>query len=425
MSFRLFLAAIVLTLACVATIAQSAPDKPGASPDKPLTSDKTAVAEAGKPAQPAEEQPKANKEEALVPARATNLTVELKGYSGELRIKSIVAPGTPVRQGDVIAELVAPDLEKALMVAGESLEAARWGLRATETSFNLAEASQKMRLENAEQDLMTAKSELQEFLEGARQDRVAQGELGLAGLKASIEDQEDELRQLDALYKGNDLAKESQDIVLKRARRQLDQTKQRQALAKRAHDRLLTYDLPQEEKRLNRAYADREEELRRLRARHKEGVMDMGMGEMHAGLIRARMGLREAEENLRELQGDINALKLVAPHAGLAVIGAVEGNEGLSQPFKVGDKAPRGQPIAGVIDTSKLRVTFKLPVAEVRKGFAIGSDQKVVAAGDERGWDAKVVARGVNAKDGKVAVVLEILNINDQLMPGLTVAIKS
>ncbi len=53
---------------------------------------------------------------------------------------------------------------------------------------------------------------------------------------------------LDRLYKGNELAQESQDIVLKRARRRLKRTKEALKLRQRAHDRSLKYDIPKIEK---------------------------------------------------------------------------------------------------------------------------------------------------------------------------------
>lgn len=217
-------------------------------------------------------------EATLAAARATNATLELRRFNGEVRIKSIVTPGTVVKEGDMLAELTAPELEKSLQIATEQLEAAQWSLKSMELSVKQAEDKAPTRYQAALVELQLAQQELVKFEEGGREDRIANSLMNIEQLKASIADQQEELKQLETLYKGNDLARESQDIVLNRSRRALEQTKERLRLTERGHVRMLKYELPLELHRLKRTVEDRKEEVERQKIRLDAGVLD-GPGE--------------------------------------------------------------------------------------------------------------------------------------------------
>ncbi len=406
LKFARFSFLVALFTAAGLTTVVLAQNRPPRTPDAETSSSTDAAAEAP-----------------LAAARATNATLELRRFSGEVRIKSIVAPGTVVKEGDVLAELAAPDLEKNLQTATEQLEAAQWSLKSLELTVKQAEEKAPARYQAALVELQLAQQELAKFEEGGREDRIANSLMTIEQIKASIADQQEELKQLETLYKGNDLARESQDIVLNRSKRALEQTKERLRLTERGHVRMLKYELPLELHRLKRTVEDRKEEVERQKTRLDAGVLDGPGGELHAALIRARMGLREAQENVAELRRDATALKITAPHGGLAVVGGVEGNDGASQALKVGDRVARNQAVAGVVDTAILRATMRIPVAEAAKGYKIGEQRKVRCAAVEHTANARVSSRAIAAKEGKVAVVLEIDNAAGTLMPGLSVTI--
>ena len=175
-------------------------------------------------AQDANEQPLSGR---VQPVQVTELRVDLEGYGGELKLKTLLAPGMAVKKGDVVAELEAPDYKDALDRARENVTLSEMTAKQLEDSLNYAEESYKQQLERAQRNADRAAQDYDYFVNKQRKETIRNSELGLESAENNITDQEEELKQLESLYKGNDLAKESQDIVLNRSKRRLKVSKER------------------------------------------------------------------------------------------------------------------------------------------------------------------------------------------------------
>lgn len=345
----------------------------------------------------------------LQPTQVTELKIELDGYSGELKLKSLLAPGTKVKKGDVVAELEAPEHADALERAAESVKLSEFSVQSLEESLAYATESYKQQLLRTQRNADRAAQDYDYFMSHQRAENIRNSEMGLESYENSIADQEEELAQLTALYKGNDLAKESQDIVLNRSKRRLKNTKERFEMAKKDHARLLEVGLKRREEDLMLAKQSAELELARVQGDSQKNNTDL-----EGKLIRTRRGLADARKALKDLQGDAGKLQLVAPHDGLVANGGWNGNDGAQTPLTVGDKVSRGQVLATVVDQTTLTLSVSVKL-EGRDKFAPGT---AVVVGEAK-LPGTVKSIGfVVGKGNMVTANIEVENAEGKLLPG-------
>ncbi|CAG0968933.1 hypothetical protein PLCT2_01229 [Planctomycetaceae bacterium] len=365
------------------------------------------------PAQPLETESRTG---IAVAARNTAVNVDLKGYGGEVRIKSIVAPGTLVKEGEAIASVEAPELAEELQNAQAVAQAARNKAAWCEHNLKWEAKLKDVRLARAKLGFESAKAALEEFLAVGKADRITGADLGLRYNQDSIEDQEDELRQLDALYKGNDLAKESQDIVIKRAKRRLEQSRVRLKLVQNDYDRLVKSELPREEQNLKLNLENAKHDYESAVERNTQGL-----SESLSQCIFARLELEGAEKRLQRLLDARQTTEIKAPHAGMVLHAGDAGQDGITATILTGQKISNGQTIAWVLDTSTLRITVGIDPRAVRLAKMQRNTAKVEVKELGISLEARVVGLSSVVKDDKVAAIFEVTPADSGLMHGCKV----
>ncbi|MCB9935706.1 MAG: HlyD family efflux transporter periplasmic adaptor subunit [Planctomycetes bacterium] len=347
----------------------------------------------------------------LQPAQATELKLELKAYGGELTLKSMLAPGMTVKRGEVVAEVSAPEYEDAVMRARENVRLSEMALQLMQEAANSAQESYKLQLERTQRAAQRAEQDLEYFLKVQKQQTIRNSELGLESFDNNIKDQEEELAQLEKLYQGNDLAKESQDIVLNRSRRRLANSKERYEMVKEEHKRLLEVGIVRREEDLRAARDSAAFELARVSSSVTRDNVDL-----QSKLIRSQRGLEDARKALADLEADAGRFKLLAPHDGAVAAGAWNNNDGASQAVRVGDKLGRGAVLATVVDTGKLTVNVNVQPGS-RDKFKAGTQVNVKAGETSAPGVVKAIGFVVN-KAGMVTAVIEVDNSAGALLPG-------
>ena len=354
----------------------------------------------------------------LTPGQVTELKVELKAYNGELRVESILAPGTAVKAGEQVAKLTAPDYELQLERARTNLKLAEWALRPIAEGRAHTERGFTQRHEAARRSAERAEQELKHFVDVDRARSIRNSELNLKSFEFNIADQKQELEQLKRLYKGNDLAEESQEIVLQRAYRRLEVSEERFKISQDEHQRYIDVHMKRRQEDLTAGRDAAALELERLNAEAERGA-----SEYEARLIKATQAVADAAKHLTELEADAGRMSIKAPHDGHVAIGAWGGNDGVSAGIKAGDATSRGAVVASVVDTSKLKLSVNVKV-NARAKFTPGTPVKINDA--ENGLASTGTVTGVGfvvSRSGMVAAHIEVDNSGGTLLPGLKVSV--
>ncbi|MCA8940304.1 MAG: biotin/lipoyl-binding protein, partial [Planctomycetes bacterium] len=185
------------------------------------------------------------------PASTRAVSNPLKSFDGRVTIAELkVENGQSVEAGQLLAVLELSEFEARLKAARTSVEEAHFNLEKAEVALNHERETREYNIAKAEMDVEAAERKLKFFKEFDKEDSIEKGRQRVENAENSIEDQEDELKQLRKLYGKNELATESQDIVLRRSERRLEVSKKNLKIVKNEFKVLREVTIPAEEWRL-------------------------------------------------------------------------------------------------------------------------------------------------------------------------------
>ncbi len=393
---RTLAALAVLATVAVWTAAQDAPSQPSTEPSTTQPSDDNATYEA-----------------TLKAGRTIEYTPNMLAWQGAVRFSSMVDPGTFVNAGDVIYTLRAPGLNAAVQNAERALEIAQKKEASIAFDRKAGLTVRQIRQENLKLAFEKAQFELNDYQQHGRAEAKRKSELRLESTENSIKNQEEELAQLDRLYKGNDLAKESQDIVLNRARRRLAVTKENYAMQKRAHENFVKRGLDERLRALQTALA--EAQHRYESGQKAAEIAELEIADRHADAIR---NVEKAQENLDNLKHDQEMLQRKASSDGYVFAG---NSTGFDVPFTAGQALVRNPTIATQYVTATLAADFSVN-ADDRTNWAVDTVVTVKSNALEIEASGKVIAvHPFTTADGKTRVRVLIDNADGKLPVGLEV----
>ncbi len=233
-----------------------------------------------------------------------------------LAVEEAVPHGTRVKAGDVLIRCKRDDLEKAIrdqesaqLLAEVALQQARQDLRTLEDSLSAELAAAERERNNLEADFQRFVAVERPLLQRAAENNLLSAEFYL-------EYAQEELRQLEKMYKADDLTEETEEIILKRARRDVEQAEFYLVQTRSQTERTLQIDLPRQEIALQDA-------LRRMNVQWEKAKL-----ELPAAVTRARVALQKQEhefaqgaERLEKLRRDLERLVVASPMDGIVYYG--------------------------------------------------------------------------------------------------------
>jgi multidrug efflux pump subunit AcrA (membrane-fusion protein) len=252
----------------------------------------------------------------LEPTQKAEVEVKLKAWSSPLKIKKIVAHGTAVRKGDVLVELDAEKIDKAIKDAQADHEIAQLALRQAEIEFPALEKSLPLDLASAERAKRHADEDLKKFVEVNRPNAEAAVEHNVKMAAHMLEYAREELRQLEKMYRSKDLTEETEEIILKRQRHQVESGEFMLKLATQRRDQLVKVDLPRQEQGLRDSAVKQAVNLEKARE-----SLPLAVNQKRLALAKQRADFARADEKLKDMLADRAAFTVKAPADGVAYYG--------------------------------------------------------------------------------------------------------
>lgn len=301
---RVFVSLLALgILACKSTPTAA----PTAAATPPATRDETAAAKKG-----------FEKVGVLAPVGAAAISLWPEAYSGAFVVLDVRPTGSIVEAGDVIAQLDTRAIDEEIRRAEAELRSKELALTQQRARNELDEASAQRASKNATAALDRAKRALDGYKEKELAFSKRQDELQKRYEQANLEDQRDELDQLELMYKADELVSATEDIVIKRSRRSLENTRLGNELSRdRARYREELEQALQLESRTEE-FQNRTAELAKLlatQALERESRADAE--------TRAVEAAKEARTRLERLRRDRELFEIDAPRAGVLLHGAL------------------------------------------------------------------------------------------------------
>lgn len=236
-------------------------------------------------------------------------------YSGMVADKA-VPQGTMVKQGEPILWLETDKIDEQLTNMEFDLEQARLSLAQAELELESAEAAAPLDLRAAERAKEQADMALEHYLKVDADMARRSADESLKGSEYQVEYAQEELSQLEQMYKADDLTEQTEEIILKRAQRDVARSEFFLELARVRHDRAVNETLPRRKAEMQDA-----NERAALALQRAQATIPRSVEEKRIALQKQRTGLQRQERRYSELQADRELMVVEAPAAGVVYYG--------------------------------------------------------------------------------------------------------
>lgn len=353
----------------------------------------------------------------FAPEKAVEVAYRPEAYGAELEVVEAVEAG-PVAQGATLVRFDTAKVDEQIRAAEAEIGVARESLAKAHEENRLADETTQVALARAEADAKRSEEARRVFREVEAPLRRLEAEHRVQGTRDHIVDQEEELAQLEKMYKADELTEETEEIVLKRSKRSLERSRTSLGFQLERRRLLLEIELPREDEGLEIARRKAAVDWERLRA-----TAPLALAEKRLELEKARAALDRQTTGLARLRADREAMTVTAPVAGFAVPGAFwngkwVGLDDNAKALRPGRRAPANQVLYTVFAPGALRV--RVTVAEaVALRVRPGSPATVVLTADPSVTTAaKVSAVAPVSGDGQHEVWLAPERLDPRTMPG-------
>jgi HlyD family secretion protein len=356
----------------------------------------------------------------------TPISIEPEDWS-KFTVMEAVEHGSRVEAGQTLVTLNREDIDVAISNLEASLKLSELTIQLAETELKTTEKELPLELAAAERAKKLAEEDLRRFLEITRPLSQKSAEFSLKAAEHSLEYQQEELRQLEKMYKADDLTEETEEIILKRARNDMERALFALEQTRSRTQETLDVTLPRQET-VVRETARRQE----LEWESKRITLPLSPDKLRLSLEKLVTERELATKRLTKLKKDRDAMVVKAPSAGIVYYGhcrrgkwSGDANDG---------KLAHGStlmPHATFMTLVKPRPLFirtaagEKELARVRTGT---SGTATVVAFAELKLPAKVASvADVPTADGRfdTKVTVELGDDAAAVMPGMTVAVQS
>lgn len=359
----------------------------------------------------------------LAPVDPFEAKFRLKQFAGGLKVKQVVAHGAPVRAGDVLIQFDTTDIDDAIVMATSELEVARAAGAKQQIDSTLGEQNDAQALAIANDALADAQLAMEWWTKNDSPKFLKQLELQLKNSQFGVEDQEDELDQLKKMYKSEELTNATADIVVKRAVRQLEQSKVMADITAGDVERRRATEFVDRQQQVERGVFSAKQALEALKAQQ-----ELSKVERAAAALKSKMAIKNAEKKLNELEEDKAAMTVKASSEGVALFGNFDGGAWKgSKPdaIKVDEKLDPSNTFMIVFTPGKLKAIAKVEESKVlglEAGRAVKVKPVAIESAEMTGTTAALSP--LTSADGTYPLTVDLENVDPRLMPGMKVKVE-
>lgn len=285
----------------------------------------------------------------------------------DLTVVEAVPHGTRVKSGDVVLRLDADKLREQVedLELDRPMSTTAMELASAELA-NLTEAT-PARLEAARRGRRVANEDEAYFESTGRERREKGAEFGLKSAEQRLANANEELKQLEKMYKADDLTEETEEIVLKRQKFEVEAAQLGLENARLSTERELKTMIPREAENLKTQKRDQdlaqtyaEESLPRTLLRKKLEFEKLGRDQ------------KKAQKRLADMKGDLEKFTVRAPIDGIVMHGACEGGRwttgaGVTKKLVPGGKLMPYEVFMTVVGPDNLQLRAVVPEGELAK----------------------------------------------------------
>ncbi len=343
-----------------------------------------------------------------------------------LKVKKVVPHGSAVMEGDPVLWLETDELDKELEKQKRALVQAELSLRLASEELRFLKESTAMNLDAVDRAAKIAKEELDYFQKVREQQEIKSANMNLKFAKYSLENAQEELNQLQQMYEADDLTEQTEEIILKRAKRAVESAEFSLERAELSHARRLTTLIPREKQALIDAQANAA-----LNRAKSIVTLPMILRSKELDVEKQQRDVEELGRKITELEHDREMMTIFANRSGLIYYGRCVNGKWNEISTRAKQLKPSGTVspktvLMTVVDPTALRVRLSLTqeqLALARQGQLATFKPKAHLNYFSRGKLTEVTP--VLQSDGKFLALATTSSHPDYLItPGMTCQVK-
>jgi len=231
-------------------------------------------------------------------------------------VEEVVEHGARVNKGDVLVALETKKIDEAIRDQELALRLTRLSVEQAEEDVKVLAKSVPMDLASAERSKKHAEEDAKRFLEIDKALSQKSAHFSVKNSTNGLEYAREELRQLEKMYKADDLTEETEEIILKRQRNNVERAEFNLERAKVSSDRTLKVDLPRREVSMTRGLSKA-----RLNWEKARAALPMQLRKKHLDLEKMKYDRKKTQERIGRLKKDRAAMAVKAPMGGIVYYG--------------------------------------------------------------------------------------------------------
>lgn len=235
---------------------------------------------------------------------------------GGLTVVKAVEPGSAVKAGDALLTLDREKIDRAIRDQEADQQLADLGIRMAELDLPIAEKTAPLELAAAERSKARADEDLKKFLTVDKPLAIESAEFSVKNSAHNLEYVQEELKQLEKMYRKKDLTEETEEIILKRQRNQVDSAMFMLKMAQNRHEQTTKVDLPRREQDMHDAAAKANIAWEKARTTNP-----LSVGQKRLALEKAKYERARAAERLANLKKDRELFTVKSPADGIVYYG--------------------------------------------------------------------------------------------------------
>lgn len=335
-------------------------------------------------------------------------------------IQELIEPGTRVAAGDLLVSFESDEIERAMEEAQYELETSQLDLEQTRADLQAAREALELDLAEAERTHEIAQEAWTYFQETERTQNEESARWSVRFSEQSLRYAQEEFDQLSKMYAADDLTEETEEIILERARNDLDRGEYNLKNARINSRRSLETEIPRRAKSLEIAAERAEAALEKARRTAPAGVR-----RQEIALAKAELAHRKLETRLARLRADRELMDLRSPADGVVYYGRAERGEwdsGVASRLRVGGKPNVGEVLMTIVAPWPIELRAKAgesDLAGLRPGL---SGAAIPTARPETRIAARVDTIGVYPLPGGGFDVRIAVDLGEEasIAPGMT-----
>jgi multidrug efflux pump subunit AcrA (membrane-fusion protein) len=235
---------------------------------------------------------------------------------GTMMVQKAVEQGTAVHKGDSLVTLDLEKIDQALRELENDRRLAELVLHQAEAELPLLEKAAPLDLAIAERQKKVADEDLKRFFDTDRPFGEKMANYFVKNSKNYLEYAQEELRQLEKMYKSADLREETEEIIVKRQRNQVEAAQFFVQNSEIRRDQSLKVDLPRHEQQLKENAEKQTLLLDRTRI-----TTPVTLNQRRVALEKMKYDYDKTVERLKKLHRDREMMAVKSPADGLVYYG--------------------------------------------------------------------------------------------------------